>query len=616
MEEAVRTDSDRGRAALVLAVIALGALMAIGAYASTILFVGSALGSLALTLWVSLRSGVSWGWVIVVAVALRLIAFPLPPTLSDDGYRYVWDGQLTVAGVNPYSVTPSDPFLEDRQDGDLYLSLNSPEFHTVYPPLSQIIFAFAAALGGSSFLLSWYIIKLLFVGIELIGIVLLLRIVSPAVAILFAWNPLVVMETAGQGHAEGAMAALLVMAVAALGSKRRVLAGAALAGAGLLKLWPFVLAPFVRNAGMRFWFGLIGVASLLTVPFLAPGVVGNVLSSLDLYVEYFEWYAGPYFAIKGVLEPTVGYGAADGVGRALRIVFLVGLIPICWAARRWRWSTAVAWYAVAAWFIVTVTTVHPWYLVGVFALLTLAARDSDVWRRQTLAWFALTGGAVATYLFYDFGNAPYWAAVWSGWLIWSVLMSAAGVTWLLPRVMQQRGRAKWAWVREHLPDVQTLIDIGAGEGFVATAARDDGIHATCTDIIDMQRVDLPRLEIADGRIPAQDDAFDAGIIVFVLHHADDPVALLREARRVVRSGVVVVESIADTSWDRWWLPRADRAANRLRSRWRMAEQEQHLHFRDVPEWRSLFEEAGLRVTAEDSRGSFLHRQHLFVLAKD
>ena len=80
------------------------------------------------------------GLVIGFALVLRLAVFWLPPILSDDAYRYVWDGLVQAEGYNPYLHTPDSPELEALHDEPVYAELNSPDRYTVYPPVSQTRF--------------------------------------------------------------------------------------------------------------------------------------------------------------------------------------------------------------------------------------------------------------------------------------------------------------------------------------------------------------------------------------------------------------------------------------------------------------------------------------------
>ena len=79
--------------------------------------------------------------VLVTAALFRLLALPMLPTLSDDGYRYLWDGLVAAeADVSPYAYRPADPALGPWQDEPLFVRMNSPAYFSVYPPASQAVF--------------------------------------------------------------------------------------------------------------------------------------------------------------------------------------------------------------------------------------------------------------------------------------------------------------------------------------------------------------------------------------------------------------------------------------------------------------------------------------------
>src|SRR6185503_6212914 len=139
--------------------------------------------------------------VIVVAVLLRIALVPLPPSLSDDVYRYLWDGRVVAAGWNPYFHAPDDPALEGLRD-ELWEKVAHREVETVYPPLALALWSVASRLPRP--LLGW---KAMLVVIDLFSCVLLLRIarsrgIPSGRTIAYAWNPLVVLEVAGMGHVD------------------------------------------------------------------------------------------------------------------------------------------------------------------------------------------------------------------------------------------------------------------------------------------------------------------------------------------------------------------------------------------------------------------------------
>jgi hypothetical protein len=222
------------------------------------------------------------------------LLLPLPPTLSDDALRYLWDGKVAGAGLNPYLLAPDAPELAPLRDAD-WQRLPHRHVPTVYPPLAMAVFSIAARLPASLLAL-----KVLLTAADLATCVLLLwlarrRRVPRRRVIWYAWNPLVVLEVAGMGHVD----ALGVTAVAATVClvtvrPRRVAAAATTAAAAVLaKLVPVLALPaFARRSGRPVLFLLL--SAILVGLACAPVIVatGGVPQGLVTYGVSWE-FNGP-----------------------------------------------------------------------------------------------------------------------------------------------------------------------------------------------------------------------------------------------------------------------------------------------------------------------------------
>jgi hypothetical protein len=356
------------------------------------------------------RDALSMTAVLGSAVVLRLAFLPLLPGLTDDAFRYLWDGLLHWDGVNPYRYVPSDPALQGRQHSVLFDRMNSPDYYSIYPPLSQLVFA-AGALWhdawGGGWLPAYYALKVLLVGAELAGLGLLSRMGEARAVLLYAWNPLVLLETAGQGHTEALVVPLLLLSVWAVRAHRAALASVAVAAAGAVKLYPLFLGPLLlRRFGWRaVWPGAL-LGGLLGAPYAAAYVLPHVATSIDLFARLFEFNAGPYYLAKYALWLATGSDWSKTLGPLFRWAFLAGLPVLYVVEARWDWSfRRAALWGVGGLFVMS-TTVHPWYLVPVVALAVLGTRPNWPW-----LWLGLC--SVGTYLFYVGG--PYWAWIGLGW---------------------------------------------------------------------------------------------------------------------------------------------------------------------------------------------------------
>ncbi len=217
---------------------------------ATLLFVGlmgvAALvyfAAVALLLRRRLRRGAVW-LVLGVAVVLRAIPLPTPPFLSSDVFRYVWDGKVQNAGINPYRYLPADPVLAPLRDAAIYPHVNRATYaRTIYPPMAQLIFRAVAAISPTILAM-----KLAAVGFELLAIGCIIVLLAGAGlpterVLIYAWNPLAVWAFAGNGHVDAFAVGLIAAALLAQSRRRDTLAGALLGAAILVKFLPAAMAP-------------------------------------------------------------------------------------------------------------------------------------------------------------------------------------------------------------------------------------------------------------------------------------------------------------------------------------------------------------------------------------
>ncbi|WP_084623220.1 glycosyltransferase 87 family protein [Acidisphaera rubrifaciens] len=242
-------------------------------------------------------------WVVLgVAVALRGLLLIQPPILSSDIFRYVWDGRVQAAGINPYRYVPADPALAALRDRAIYPRINRATYaRTIYPPVAELVFAAVGRMSDSVTAM-----RLMMLGFEAVGVVCLLHLLSLAGlprerVLVYAWNPLVLWSFASDGHVDAVAVGLLGLALLLRARHRDGWAGAALAGAVLVKLFPLVAVPaFIR--GGRFW--------RLTLAGLAVIVCGYAL------------YSSAGWHVLGFLP---SYGREEGIDSGQGVWLLAGL---------------------------------------------------------------------------------------------------------------------------------------------------------------------------------------------------------------------------------------------------------------------------------------------------
>ncbi|HET7853475.1 MAG TPA: glycosyltransferase family 87 protein [Candidatus Methylomirabilis sp.] len=331
------------------------------------------------------------GFIVGFAVLFRAVLLFAPLVLSDDLYRYIWDGRVQWSGINPYLYPPSAPEIAALRDEHIYPRINRPESPTIYPPGAQMLFAAIAALFPDS-ITGMRGIMILF---DLGTIVLIIRLlkkkgIDPDRVILYAWSPLVIFELAGSGHLEAAMLAFVLLALLSRMDGRSFLAGTALGIATLIKLYPAALFPALYRRGDRV-FPLVFAATILAgyLPYLI-GAGGKVLGFLPGYFAAAEDFnVGLRDALAFLLGP---FTASARPAAILLVTALLGGIALFLARRRqdgdilWR-----AYLMVSAYLLLLPTSLHPWYVIWILPFLCVF---------PTWGWLYLSGAVAFSYMKY------------------------------------------------------------------------------------------------------------------------------------------------------------------------------------------------------------------------
>lgn len=324
---------------------------------------------------------------LLVAAASRAALLPTAPTLSTDAYRYVWDARVARAGISPYAYPPDAPELVRLRDQTIYPRLNHPSWRTIYPPGAQAFFRLIYALAPDSV----FAMKAALGLVELAGLGALYGLlgtlgVPASRAVIYAWNPLVLVETWGSAHLDAAVVPVVVAAAWAAARSHRALAAGLLGVGTLVKLYPAALVPLLLGAGSLPAVGAFAV--VVAAGYLLRAVVGlEVVGSLPRYLmeEYFN---------PGLIRSVIDAPWASAVALAAWVL----------GVSAWRRAAPLAERALPliGGSILLAPSVFPWYAVWLVPFLAVT---------PSMPWIAFTGTVMLAYTF--FLGAPWAIPGWA-----------------------------------------------------------------------------------------------------------------------------------------------------------------------------------------------------------
>jgi alpha-1,6-mannosyltransferase len=213
-------------------------------------------------------------WLILgLGIALRVYVLLFDPFLSSDIYRYIWDGRVQAAGINPYRYFPAHEALAFLREGTIFPHINRADFAvTIYPPVAQLFFLVITRVGESVTMM-----RLALLGCEAVTVTLIMlllrRMKRPVTRVLaYLWHPLPLWEIASSGHVDALMVALMLLGLWI------ALTGHALRGAVVIAL-SMLVKPFAAPALAGIWrpsdlkipLVVMAVVALCYLPYLSVG---------------------------------------------------------------------------------------------------------------------------------------------------------------------------------------------------------------------------------------------------------------------------------------------------------------------------------------------------------
>lgn len=339
--------------------------------------------------------GVMRGWggslrlLLAIGLLFRVTMLWSDPGLSDDLYRYVWDGRVQLAGINPFLHAPDDDALRHLRNDD-YEGINHRETPTIYPPLTQLFFRLVCTVSPTARAMKMGIL-LCEIGLVLALVALLRRRgADPRRVLLYAWNPLAIIETAGSGHIDALAVMLTVLSLYFALGRRRHLAVWALAGGALTKLIPILLVPVLwrhfgssssTSSAVR-WIHPSGRFALLWLPLLVgigylayfePGV--HLFDGLRTYALKWRFNDAIFTLLYNWLrQPELAWDD-DALLQARQVVAVLLALAILWTVYRVTDPLHAAFNILGVYLLLS-PTLHPWYLIWIMPFLPFFPRPA------------------------------------------------------------------------------------------------------------------------------------------------------------------------------------------------------------------------------------------------
>ncbi len=337
-------------------------------------------------------------FLVFLTILFRVLFLFSIPNLSQDFYRFIWDGRMILEGFNPYLYTV-DSFIQNgqlpvNQAIELHEGMGalSASHYTNYPPINQLCFVIAGLFSGNNILGSVVVMRLLIIiadiGILFFGKKLLANLNLPVHHIFwYLLNPFIIIELTGNLHFEAVMIFFLIWALYLLQKGRWKLAAAIFALSISVKLIPLIFLPvffqyFIQKKHpfsndqitsgtlisrllrlTSFYLIILLVVVILFLPFLSTKFISNYSETVGLWFRNFEFNASIYYLARAYGYTFRGFNEIAVIGKIIPIVVLsFTLLVTFFRKNKTSVQLITAMLFVLTFYYFTATTVHPWYL--------------------------------------------------------------------------------------------------------------------------------------------------------------------------------------------------------------------------------------------------------------
>ncbi|MEO0896013.1 MAG: hypothetical protein AAFY71_06415 [Bacteroidota bacterium] len=327
-------------------------------------------------------------FLLLTSILLRLLPFLAMPFLSDDYFRFIWDGRLLIHGINPFLQTPRELISSEMasfyQPGmELFEGMNSPDYYTIYPPVLQGIFALSAWLFPHNIYGSVMVMKSFVLIAEIGSVWLLGKLLEEwelplKWAAWYAWNPLVIIELTGNLHFEALMIFGLLAMIYLLVRGKIWWSVLPFVLAICCKMLPLMLSPLlIRRLGWGkvLLYGLLTAlgTGLLFLMILDAETFSHMLNSVELYIANFEFNASLWYVIRESFGHLTKENPLEIVGKYLALASVLSILLFTFLEKKptiQNLPKAMLW--VFGIYFLFASIVHPWYVTTAIALGSLS----------------------------------------------------------------------------------------------------------------------------------------------------------------------------------------------------------------------------------------------------
>lgn len=327
-------------------------------------------------------------------ILLRVLLIASLPKLSDDVFRFIWDGRLIFNLEDPYKYLPAH-YLDSGLKGldiGLFEKLNSKEYFSIYPPFNQVFFFLSVLFSPNSEVWSIILLRVIILVFELGNMRLIKQLLVhyklPQKYGLVYWlNPLVIFELTGNLHFEGIVVFFLLLALLKYEQGRLHLSAIYFGLSVATKFIPLIFLPLlIRKIGFKkaFIYGLIVVVTLAIsfLPLINTAHVWAIWESMSLYFQKFEFNGSIYYLTRWYGFETEGHNIIAKSGKWMMYATFGSIMIYSFLAKpKTDWPRQMVW----VWFLYLLfgTTVHPWYVIPMLAMSVFSSK------RFPLIWSAL-----------------------------------------------------------------------------------------------------------------------------------------------------------------------------------------------------------------------------------